>query len=167
MIADKLKNCICLGKVAYRLSVGLKSLYKERLVSLEFTIERDVNTVSRDHNRDALTYNRVVIKNEYISYWAMQVIVNHSRMWHFKIFGSFSHVKPASVTKRSTLLWLTPCGHSSDIALSNNYIILSELTHSNCSNLIRNFLPAQYFHRAPFNYFGHKVHKRVNFHYRS
>ena len=54
--------------IYYILMNWLEIFVQERLGSLSiyYTVEGDVIAVSRDDNRAALRYNRVVIKNEYI-----------------------------------------------------------------------------------------------------
>ena len=54
-----------------------------------------MGTVLRDDNRNALRYNRVMIKINtfHTAFIGHAGYVNHSRIWHFKIFGSFNHIR--------------------------------------------------------------------------
>ena len=74
----------------------------------------------------------------------IQVLVSISTpLAHF--FFNAPH-KNHHLSRKETLI---PSGHSSDIELSNNYIIISEWTYSNWSNVKRNLYPTQSVDRAP------------------
>ena len=89
--------------------------------------------MSRDDNRDALRYNRAVIKKEYIAYCFMghAGYVNHSRMWHFKMFGSFNHIR-TSICHEKKHFVLIGTLWPQRITLSNNYIVFKISSRAIC-----------------------------------
>ena len=66
--------------------------------------------------------------------------MNHSRILHFKMFDSFNNIRTRICHEKKPFVLINI---SREIALLTNYVIVSELTHSNCSNVKRNLFPAQ------------------------